>query len=250
MAIFQYENTEQIERTRLKTMCYAKGLTVPSIRIWAKRKQRLNLSTKKDRSILKERVKQSEAEVVFYDCLSNFHSTDEIKNVELRQVLDTFTEIDADLGTSSVVLHHFNKRTRENSNDPRSRIRGGTTIVDWASSAMTISPRPHEQRHLLQLDFVKVRDGPRIRPLLVERNKDFLLEVAEDETLCPPGRVKDILVGELDGKAKNQTQLKKAVMKIIGCSERSAEGYIRRAVEMDQVKVIDRGHGKAKTYVV
>lgn len=254
--IMQYENSDRSETVRLRRMKLGLGIReLPKGKLdWLKEgpdRPRFNLTNKGDQAKLLELVKRSEAEVIIYDPLSSFHTSDENKNIALREVLDTFSYINSVLGTSCILIHHFGKsgnefRTHRSIMD---KFRGARSQIDWAASAIGYTKRYHKDRVLRQLDFVKLRDCPEIKPILVERDENFLLERTYEETLCPPDQVAKILK-ELGGQVKSQKPLAEAIMEDTACSYRSAQTFIRRAVEVQAINEIDHGYGKTKSYEI
>lgn len=239
-----------MEQARLRRMCKGLDITQPPKKsiCYVDRKNRLNLTLKKDRSKLEELVKESGAEVIFYDCLSNFHTMDENKNIAMREILDTFTEINIKAGTSCIVIHHFGKPTEGQKN--RYRIRGAQSIMDWAFTAMGFMAKAHESRILRTLEFFKVRDGATPKPMLLDRDENFLLIPIEEDTLCPPAKVREILQ-DLGGEVEKQGDLIKAIMNEVDCCPRSAKTYIHRAVEMKTITERSKGmRGYAKGYFI
>ncbi len=249
VAIFQYENSEQIEQTRLRRMCYGLGIREISKGhlSYVDRKNRINLSLKGDRKRLQELVRESEAEVIFYDCLSNLHSAKENDNIQMRDVLDSLTEINAVLGTSCVLIHHFGKPTEGQANAYRTR--GASSITDWAVTAAAFTVKPNEHKILRQLEFIKVRDGAIPKPLLLERDENFLLDITDEDTLCPASKVKEILE-DLGGSVDSQKPLVDAIMNDVKCTGRSARKYLKRAVDVKVIHLKDEGQGKRKRYYV
>lgn len=247
VAIFQFENTESMEAKRLKTM--REGMSISELPegslSFIERGNRLDLTKRKDRNRLEELVLESGAEVIIYDCLANLHSSDENDNMAMRTVLDTLSEVNAKLGTSCILIHHFGKPTEGREN--RYRTRGAQSIVDWAVTAAGFFAKPHENRTLRILEFFKVRDGVRPNPITLERDESFLLTPADEDTLCPPRRVKEILES-LGGQVDKQMELKKAIMEETGCSPRSAVDYIHKAVEQGVIQEKANGNGRAKSY--
>ncbi len=249
IAVFQFENTEAMEQARLRRMCTGLGITsLPkgSLR-YIDRKNRLDLTTKRDRKKLEELVSESEAEVLVYDCLSNLHSSDENKNMAMREVLDSLTEVNAKCGTSCILIHHFGKPSEGQAN--RYRTRGAQSIIDWAVTAAGFINKPHEHRVLRTLEFFKVRDGAMPKPLLLERDENFLMTRIEEDTLCPPHKVKEILE-DMGGEVDRQGTLVQAITQEVGCSPRSARTFIKRAAEMKVITGKTRGNGHAKGYLL
>ncbi|RJR35115.1 MAG: hypothetical protein C4576_25500 [Desulfobacteraceae bacterium] len=250
VGIFQFENSEVMEQTRLKRMCQGLGIEkLPAGRlVYADRKNRINLSLKGERTRLLELVKESEAEVILYDCLSNIHAAKENDNQQMREVLDSLTDVNIKAGTSCIVIHHFGK-PGEGMQENRYRTRGASSIMDWGVTSMGFIVKPHETKTLRQLEFYKVRDGKKPKPILLEQDENFLLSIADEGTLCSPVRVREILKG-MGGEAERQKVLIEAIMKQVNCSGRSAATYIRRAVEMKEIKEVNPGNGRPKSYVL
>lgn len=249
IAVFQYENTEAMEKTRLERMCQGLGIAqLPqNSLIYIDRKNRLDLTTKQDRTKLEELVRESVSEVIIYDCLSNLHTSDENKNIAMREVLDSLTEVNAKVGTSCILIHHFGKPTEGQKN--KYRTRGAQSIMDWAVTAMGFMAKSHESRVLRILEFFKVRDGAIPKPIILERDKNFLLAPVEEDTLCPPAKVREILEA-LGGHVSKQGTLIDAIILETDCSPRSAKTFIHRAVEMKFIAEKSKGNGYAKMYSI
>uniref|UniRef100_A0A6H1ZZX2 Putative ATPase domain containing protein n=1 Tax=viral metagenome TaxID=1070528 RepID=A0A6H1ZZX2_9ZZZZ len=245
VAIFQFENSENIEQRRMREMRLGMGIvTIPENQLkWVKRTRRFDLTLKRDQESLKDLAKESEADIFIYDCLSNIHSSNENDNVKMRNVLDVLTDIDAEKGTSSVLIHHFGKP--QEGQDSRYRTRGASAIIDWAGCVIAFTRKPHETKILRKLEFIKVRDAPEIKPFLVERNGNFLCKVVEEEVMCSPRMVFDIL-NEMGGSVSKQRDLVDSIIERVQCSERSARTFIKSAIDMKLLNVIN--DGKTKSY--
>ena len=249
VSIFQFENTEYMEQTRLRRMCVGLEISaLPKGRLsYVDRKNRINLTLKKDRKKLLELVQQSEAEVIIYDCLSNLHTANENDNIQMRDVLDSLTEINAKAETTCILIHHFGKPTEWQ--ETKYRTRGAQSIIDWAVSAMAFTVKKHEHKNLRQLQFIKVRDGAEPKPMLLERDEKFLLSITDEDSLCPASKIKEILE-DLGGHVETQKPLVDAIVKEVECTDRSARKYLKRAVEMKVIQMTDHGKGKKKSYDV
>ncbi len=241
--MLQFENSEPIEQKRLELML--KGLEIlelPTNRmVWIKRGNRMDLTKVGDQIKLRDMVKLSECDVVMYDCLSNFHSANENDNVKMRNVLDVTTDIDVFCNTSSVMIHHFGQPS-ENRED-RYRIRGATSIVDWCGCGIAFTVKKHEHKFLRKLEFIKVRDAAPIKPLIVERNGHFTLEVVDLESKCNPQKIREILLN-IGGEVDQQAKFIEAICDSVGCAERTARTAINTAIEMDQISVRMNGRNK------
>lgn len=247
VAIFQYENTEPMEQVRLRRMCTGLGISkIPQGKLsFIDRKNRVDLGLKGDRTRLLELVKESKAEVVIYDCLSNLHSKDENKNIQMREILDSLTEVNAVAGTSCILIHHFGKP--HDGIADKYRTRGAQSIVDWCVTGAILTEKPHENKILRQLSFIKVRDGAIPKPLLLERDENFLSSIADEGSLCSPLKVREILE-DLGGEVSRQSELIDAIIREVSCSRRSAKKFIYRAIEMKEIEEIDLGRGRKKEY--
>ena len=250
VTVFQYENSEPMEKSRFMKM--VRGLNIANVpqnsMSYVDRRNRINLSIKGDRAKLLELVKESEGEVIIYDCLSNLHSGKENDNIQMRDVLDSLTEINAKIGTSCILIHHFGKPSEVASKNAY-RTRGASSIMDWAVTAMAYTAKKHESKVLRQLEFTKVRDGPIPKPFLLERDEDFLLKIIHEDTMCPPHEVKEVLE-DLGGSVNKQNILLNAIMEHAGCSNRSAKSFIHRAVELGEISERYAGPGKPKGYYI
>lgn len=249
VAIFQFENSEATEKFRIRRMVEGLGTTVQGIgdRIkYARRSERFNLCLKGDRKRLMDRVKALRCEVIFYDCLSNLHCANENDNVKMREVLDILTDINAELGTACILIHHFGKPGAEGFTPNAYRIRGASSIMDWAYTVMTFTRQPHESKELRKIEFPKVRDGRQPKPFLVERDPEtFLCHFYDEESLVSPALVRTVLE-ELGGLSETQRELIKAIMSKAECSDRTAASAIRRAVEFKTI--FETRDGRTKGY--
>jgi hypothetical protein len=251
IAIFQYENSEHTEKFRIKKMLAGLGTSVEAVadRIkYAPREPRFNLTLKGDRVKLLEKVKALGCEVIVYDCLSNIHSSKENDNILMREVLDVLTDINAQLGTACIVIHHFGK-PGENLGENAYRVRGASSIMDWAYTVITFTKKPHEEKVLRKVEFVKVRDAKEPKPFLIERDPEtFLCRFYDEESLVSPAMVRGILENDFNGVVDKQRDLITAVMGKAQCSDRTAAAAIRRAVDFKQIYEINEGIGKRKGY--
>jgi len=251
VAIFQFENSEHTEQFRIKKMLAGMETTVGAIgdRIkYAKRNERYNLTLKGDREKLTAKVKEMGCDVIIYDCLSNLHSSNENDNIKMREVLDVLTDINAKLGTSCIVIHHFGK-PGEYEKGNAWRIRGASSIMDWAYTAISFTGKSHEDKTLRKLEFVKVRDGKQPKPFYVERDPEtFLCSYYDEQSLASPNVVAAILGDEFNGDTDQQMPLVKAIIEKTKCAERTAKAGIRNAVQMKLIYEYPGENKKFKGY--
>ena len=251
VAIFQFENSEHTEQFRINKMLAGMGTTAGVIgdRIkYAKRNERYNLTLKGDREKLFNRVKDLSCEVIIYDCLSNLHSANENDNIKMREVLDTLTDINAKLGTSCIVIHHFGK-PGDHEKGNTWRIRGASSIMDWCYTGMTFTSKSHEDKTLRKIEFVKVRDGKQPKPFLVERDPDtFLCSCYDEESIVSPNAVADVLKKQFNGSVDKQGELVDMIMLKTGCSNKTARIGIKNALEMNLIYGLPGQNKRSKGY--
>ena len=206
IAVFQYENTDRQEQFRLNKMLYGMGMTIDQVanRIFWMNRDRLNLGTQEGQAKLEAMVKQSGCDVMIYDSLSNMHQAKENDNIKLRAVLDTFSDINAKCGTSSILIHHFGKPGDHNTGQKKYRIRGASSILDWAMSALVFTEhgtvQTNEGRILRELEFVKVRDGrlPAVKILERDDKESFLLDITSDTLAVNATKITEIIYECID----------------------------------------------------
>lgn len=185
VAILQWENTRFMEQKRLKRQLAGMGVRQSTHNlVFADNTRRWDLSRKSDQKGLESFVKSLDVDVVVYDCLSNIHTSKENDNIKMREVLDTLSDINNKLGLTCVVIHHFGK-PNEMDLDDKYRIRGASSVIDWAVTAVTYTSWADDAADFLvdynkheayrKLAFVKLRDAPPRPPAYCKRNKDTLL---------------------------------------------------------------------------
>lgn len=241
VAIFQYENTPQEEKYRFKKML--EGLKIEnfngSIR-WMDRGLRPNLSKVGDREKLAGWVKESGAEVIIYDCLTNIHAANENDNVKMREVLDILTDINVHCNTTAILIHHFGKDQALEGQPQRqiiSRIRGASSLTDWASTVMGFTFKPNrEHQPIFELQILKLREGPLhkfSKPIVIKRSEYLLSDEIGDISLCSPDRVLELL--EELGGASCTADLTQSIEDDVNCSARQAKRFIHEAVKKKQI---------------
>jgi hypothetical protein len=243
------KNPESTEAYRLKKMVEGLGITnLPDRISFSDPTIRFDLGLKRDQARALNIVKEARADVVIYDPLTSLHSVNENDNVQVRKVLDTITEINRKTNTTAIVIHHFGKP--QEGLTTAHRTRGASSIRDWADTLVAITRKKHESRILRLLEFIKVRNGPDIKPILLERDEHFLHHITEEDMLCSPEKVREILT-ELGGKSEGQEPLKKAIMEQTNCGDRSAANFIALAMERKTIKTQKHPtNGRMKLYVV
>jgi archaellum biogenesis ATPase FlaH len=248
--IVQFENTLAEERFRLGKMLHGLRMDGPQLKdrlAFSDPTIRFDLGIKGDRKKASDLIKRSEADVIVWDPLSSLHSKNENDNVEIRAVLDTITWINRQTGSSSIVIHHFGKPDPDRGIEHRTR--GASSIRDWADTLVALMRKPHAHKTQRLLTFVKIRNGPERPAILLERDDHFLHHLVDEEMICPPERVREILVG-LGGKVETQGELAAAIAQEAGCSLRSGKNYIKTAVERGLIKSTEGEHTQKRGYIV
>jgi hypothetical protein len=232
--IIQFENTEQLEQVRLKRMLRGLKSDCPDNLSFTEPTSRFDVGDKTDRARLVATIQKSRAEVVMYDPLSSLHRVNENDNGQMRWIMDNLTEIARCTGTAAVVVHHYGKPGKEEIAGMY-RTRGASSIRDWADTLLGFSRKKHDDLVLRKLVFLKVRNGPEPKPLVLARDKEtFLHRVSDGDTVCSPGKVRTILEG-LSGQVERK-ELLRAIQAAVGCQERRARDFLQDAVKFDYVR--------------
>jgi len=244
VAVLQYENTPIMEQTRNRKMLSGLGwlndFPFDNL-VYIDKVHRVDLARKSDAEKLKWLVKETGCEIILYDCLRNLHTASENKNSDMGEIFGVIENINDQLGTSSLIIHHFGKPT-EGTLD-RWRIRGAQAIQDAAVTAWIYTVKHHEHKTLMKLTCTKIRDGPQPKPILLERDENFLVHPVSEDTLCPPLKVVEILEN-LGGSVEMQKDLIKAIIVEIGCHAKSARRFINNAVNDMQIEPVAGSHNK------
>jgi hypothetical protein len=119
-------------------------------------------------------------------------------------------------------------------------LRGDSAIRDWADTIVTLratgkaeNPGPGRQ-----LDYIKIRNGPQRAPLYLERDRNFVHQVTQDNRKASPLTVANI-VSEHQGKhgfQGSQNDLIKLVMNVAECSTGTAHSAIKEAIKDGYIK--------------
>jgi len=246
VALFQAENPMAQVQYRIRRVMAGLEIQDPPDHIsFSNPKARYDLNKIQTIEAMTTLIKTVGADVFIIDPLSSFHQRSENSNEEMRQTLDNVTSISRETGASAIVIHHFGKPSQDRAT--AYRFRGAMSIKDWCDTMIAVTTKRHENKILRDIKFIKVRHGPEPRAILVERDENFIHTITEEETLCPPGRVKEILEG-LGGYVESQKELMAAIVEDAACSQRSARRYIQRAIDMEAIIENNHGHGKKKTY--
>jgi hypothetical protein len=235
--IFQAENTLKTEQQRFRCMLEGMGITqMPPNISFFKMQGRLNLANPQDQKRIIAGIKDHGAEVFFLDPLISFHSANENDNVAMRHVLDCVTNISRKTGASSAIMHHFGKPTENGKLEYRTR--GAMAIRDWADTLIALTTKKGEGgKFFKQLNFLKVRNGYTPKPILVERDENFICHVTKEKSMFAPEQVPQIIRAK-GGRVIGWQELTKAIQNILECTQREAQGLIKTATEKNLIKIV------------
>ena len=244
--VIQQENAQAEVQKRLARMIEARGWTALNGGLTLNEPGSfLDLETEADWGAIADAIGEAKATVLILDPLSTFHARDENDNTRMRKVLDRVTGLCRQAHCAAAVVHHFGKpQAGQSAEDTRHGIRGASSILDWADTALTLTEKKHEELILRRLEFVKLRNGKPIRPLLLQRDPESLLHtvVAEEGVLCGAARVKSIL-RDLGGEVDSKSALVSEIMKQTGASQATAYRVVDEAING---KLIREAHGEGR----
>jgi predicted ATP-dependent serine protease len=233
--IFQAENTLKAEQYRFRKMLEGLGITqMPPHINFFKMQERLDLASPQDRKKMIATIQAHAAEAFFIDPLISFHNASENDNVAMRHVLDCVTEIERKTGAGAGIMHHFGKPTENGALEYRTR--GAMAIRDWADTLVALTPKKALSGKILkQLTYVKVRNGYQPKPVVVERDENFLCQVIEAKSIFSPEQVQQTIRAR-GGRVAGWKELVAAIQDALGCSQRDAQDLIKSATENRLIK--------------
>jgi RecA-family ATPase len=240
--VFQTENIIKQEQFRTRKIMQGYGIESCHNRIHYARSYRKPYLL--NDQFIKHSIHQiqtSGATVVWFDPLVSFHSERENDNVRMRNVLDSIKYLNNQTGAASIIIHHFGQPGKQGEEIPlRYRLRGASAIRDWADTLITLrmtskaeNPRPGRQ-----LDYVKIRNGPQRPPLYLERDRDFVHRVTEDNRKASPMEVATVVSEnqEEHGFCGSQNDLVRLVTENCECSRGTAMSAIKEAIRDGYIK--------------
>ena len=237
--IFQTENTIKTEQFRTRKIMQGHGIESCHNRIFyasAFRKPSLLNDSFLDHS--EQQIRDCGATVVWWDPLVSFHNKNENDNVAMRNVLDAITYLNRKTGAASIIIHHFGQpATNQKDEIPlRYRLRGASAIRDWADTIVTLrhtgktdNPGPGRM-----LDFTKIRNGPQRPPIYLERDSNFVHQLAEEQRKVSLRLIKQI-VRELGSDIHTQNELIKIVQDKTNCGRRCAFDAVKEALDLGYI---------------
>lgn len=241
--ILEAENPHPSMQFRLKRIMRGLGLTRPGEINFGDPTLRFDLGTKRDQEKLRDYIAQASPEVVILDPLSSFiGETDENANIKIRTRLDTLTAINRELGTSMIVIDHYGKPFEGRSN--AHRLRGASSKRDWCDTLIGLDSKPHENKVLRLVEFHKVRHGPQRASFLVERDKNFIHEPVQEDTIINSERLVEVLEG-MGGRAESKRALMERLAELTGCSHGSAFKAVAGAIELRLIRYGEPGANRS-----
>ena len=245
--IFQQENSMSQVQFRIRKMIQGFQITALPDRIFfSDPKAQYNLKQKASVDRLKKEIVACGADVFILDPLSSFHAINENDNILMRNVLDTVTHISRETGAAAIIIDHFGKPSQDRK-DVTHRLRGASSKRDWADTLLSITHRKHESKILRQIDFIKVRNGPMRKSVLLERNEYFIHEMVEEDTVVTVTQVQEVLEAVFGGRVEKQADFIQAICHECDCSYRTAQRALYRAIDMNAITEF-AGYGKSKGY--
>lgn len=242
--IFQRENIMEQVQFRIRKMLQGFQITnLPNKIFFSDPETRYDLGQKASVKKIRNEIEECGADVFILDALSSFHHVNENDNILMRNMLDEVTWISRKTGAAATIIDHFGKPSKDRQ-DVAHRTRGASAKRDWADTMLTITHRKHENKTLRQIDFIKIRNGPERKSVLVERDGNFIHEITEEDMLVPVSKVKEILE-DLGGRADKQIELINEILRETGCTEKTARTAIKKAVDMKYINVIEGGRSKS-----
>ncbi len=180
--IFQRENIPPTVQERMFGMLEELGIKdLPDNIFFANQEFRYNVSDYECVKKMISAINESGADVYIADPLSSFHTKDENSNIEMRRVMDTFTDISRATGAAVIIIHHF-KKPQKGQLDVN-RVRGAKSLVDWADTLLTfeVKTKGSDTVHKRKLGFIKIRNGREKDALTLNREKDKFTHILSKE---------------------------------------------------------------------
>lgn len=256
--ILQSENGGNEESLRLNRMLNGLGVTpdqIPKSLAIATRGFNFRVHTRSGKDSVAIILQEYRPEVVIYDPLSSAHGFDENSNGAMRLVLDNMSNLCALHGCSTIVVHHFNKPSKDQQgvSSSKFRVRGASSISDWADTILCISERrAKEARTVRDLEWVKVRNGVKPPSLVVEWTEDFL-SIPYDMAAVRHEVVVSALRA-MGGRADSQAQLIDQIAQDLAGnapSKTAIQRSIRNAVQMGVVgEMASDSHSQKNVYYI
>jgi hypothetical protein len=107
---------------------------------------------------------------------------------------------------------------------------------------INLTRRPHKSKVLRDLTFVKIRHGADLPVMLLERGPDFLCSEVEEDTLVSAEQVVEAV--KMEGGQAQARSLRASLAEQAGCSERTVQRAVRRAIEGGFIYEAKTGRGK------
>lgn len=142
VALISREDNPGLTRWRLRELCRGKGLQVDNLgeNLWVNTREQSAYFAIDDPGTCSEMVKHLRAvkpELAIFDVLNVLHHADENDNTEMRAILQSLSNIQAEAGCAICVCHHFNKLKEGTLIE---RLRGSSAISGWAEWIIGIDP--------------------------------------------------------------------------------------------------------------
>jgi RecA-family ATPase len=185
---------------------------------------------------IREWVYQADARLLVLDPLISYHSENESGNMEMRKVLDRLTfKICAPAQVAVLLIHHSGKTAD-------SWLRGASSIADWATSIIHLSPIKKGGEELIRVEHKKSRNFKKGNPFLLRMTPGFQYERVTDkaEKSDATDQVKDALE-RLGGQVETQKVLVDELVKQAGLTESTALRAIKKAEKKGLIEGAKKG---------
>jgi archaellum biogenesis ATPase FlaH len=201
-----------------------------------------DLMNAKDLAKILRLVMRTKAEVVVIDPLSSYHHKNENDNSEMRSFLSKIDKIKSKTGAAVVLVHHFSKSADKKG---KHRLRGASSIYDWADTVIELSAG--SPANMLKAKILKLRNGAPLSDIYLKRDDNFIHQVVEDKSKCPPDKVREVLENEFNGECKQQKELVDKLCKVTDSSDKTARAGVKLAVKRGVIQEVSTD-GKSKGY--
>jgi hypothetical protein len=100
---------------------------------------------------------------------------------------------------------------------------------------------------MLKAKFLKSRYGNLLPDIHLKRDDNFIHQVVEDKSKCPPEKVREVLENEFNGQCNRQRDFVDKLCQVTGSSEKTARAGVKLAVKRGVIKEA-KTDGKSKGY--
>jgi archaellum biogenesis ATPase FlaH len=223
--VFQCENPSDVVLKRLSLSMRHVDLTKEEVtkgHIVTRKTQMYDIENHKDQESIIKIAKRFDPDLIIFDSLSKYHSSDEKDPTEMTWVMDCFDKLRSRLWSSLaiIIIHHDGHNGRE---------RGATSIKSWPEVFIGINGKSGREQ---KIGFRKSRatvwpDGFKVKGI----NYTFARINGKASQEYPVAKI----LRKHFPKGCNKGQLKQLLIKKIDLPRRKAEDAIELAIDSGQV---------------